>query len=594
MAPDPLWDLLGLLRGERRAPVRSLWDAVKDRDVALARAFIDEGHDVNTRFVGGDALGTAAANADLEMVRMLLDAGAAPAGDVLGGPLQNAVTADEDDAGERRAVIEALVAAGPDAADLAGALAMAAHLGDGPAAALIVAGAGAHGAGAGLDAGRAAAASKAEAQGHQQLARYLRGEDHDPGPRANPLGALSELLGGVDIEGPAALERFLGLDELDDEAMAPPRRATGAEHESVERELCARIRAGTVGDALGRPGLDDLTPAAFAASHGLAAVLEALLDAGVQASGGRDGSLLAAAAEAGHLACVELLLAAGAKPDETGDAVYTPLMRAAENGHVDVVRALLVAGANPRHRTEAGESAMQRVGGLEVAAIRALLRAHAADFPSATDRGLASAGKVRPASPQDGIAPFLEHTSGHPEWVFIAARAPLEAVSTALAEIWGARERLADVARRAVPEGPGVFALQLDGHPWSLAPIRIGDYRLEDAALADAAAPALATRLGTTALACYGEDTSASIGACAFRNAEQVAAVEWPDGETLHYEGEGEGPEGRTPEARLRRFFRDLELFVPALEIASDGFDQQLVIRNVGLRAVAQVDFLAL
>ncbi len=238
---------------------------------------------------------------------------------------------------------------------------------------------------------------------------------------------------------------------------------------------------------------------------------------------------------------------------------------------------------------------MQRAAGLEVVAIRELMREHAAGFPSETAKGLRKKGKAKPTTPESGFSRFLAYMlGGHPEWVLVAVHAPLDAATGELETVWSARERLVDVASRPVPEGAGVFALQLDGHPWSLVPVEIGDYRRPTASLAEAAAPALAARLRTRALWSFGEDTSATIGVEEFGPEGRTAALTWEGGGGLRCEGEGEVPRGRGARKRLERYFVDLGLFVPMMEVASDGFERQLVLHNVARRDVARVDYLAL
>jgi ankyrin repeat protein len=68
-------------------------------------------------------------------------------------------------------------------------------------------------------------------------------------------------------------------------------------------------------------------------------------------------SVLHHAAGRGHLAVVELLLAAGAAVDKRSHDGSTPLHEAAAGGHLEIVRLLVQAGANPRARTNSGYSA---------------------------------------------------------------------------------------------------------------------------------------------------------------------------------------------------------------------------------------------
>ena len=100
-------------------------------------------------------------------------------------------------------------------------------------------------------------------------------------------------------------------------------------------------------DAVLRDGSGDEIDAALAASPNLEKV------GGSGASGGM--SALAIAADAGNLAAITRLLAAGAAPDYRADrSAMSPLMLAAGRAKPEVVQALLAAGANPKLRTSSG------------------------------------------------------------------------------------------------------------------------------------------------------------------------------------------------------------------------------------------------
>ena len=99
-------------------------------------------------------------------------------------------------------------------------------------------------------------------------------------------------------------------------------------------------------DEVLRDGSGDEIDAALAASPNLEKV-------------GTSGAMsaLAIAADAGNLAAITRLLAAGAAPDYRADrSAMSPLMLAAGRPHPEVVQALLAAGANPKLRTSSGFS----------------------------------------------------------------------------------------------------------------------------------------------------------------------------------------------------------------------------------------------
>jgi ankyrin repeat protein len=77
-----------------------------------------------------------------------------------------------------------------------------------------------------------------------------------------------------------------------------------------------------------------------------------------------------------RLACVRLLLGAGAPPDETQPGGSTPLMSAAQNGDDAVVDLLLASGADPRRQDDAGRTAPAHAAEAGHQALAARLREH--------------------------------------------------------------------------------------------------------------------------------------------------------------------------------------------------------------------------
>ena len=89
---------------------------------------------------------------------------------------------------------------------------------------------------------------------------------------------------------------------------------------------------------------DDLPVLVVTAQSGSARVMKVLLDAGANhaLSRARDGcTALSQAACNGHLACIRVLLAAGADPDLCDSFAFTPLMAACSAHHADCFAALL-------------------------------------------------------------------------------------------------------------------------------------------------------------------------------------------------------------------------------------------------------------
>ena len=79
------------------------------------------------------------------------------------------------------------------------------------------------------------------------------------------------------------------------------------------------------------------------------------------------------ASEGGHYQVVELLLAAGADPNEPENEGVTPLFVATEVGRYQVVKILLAAGANPNAQLHDGRTALDAAKALQHHSIIRLL-----------------------------------------------------------------------------------------------------------------------------------------------------------------------------------------------------------------------------
>jgi ankyrin repeat protein len=154
---------------------------------------------------------------------------------------------------------------------------------------------------------------------------------------AGDTAAMSELLETApDID----------LDYPDEDGRTPLLLAALHDRAAAARFLLAR---GADAEAVGRwPGPPD-GPLATAAALGHVATMDALLEGGASANAatGPDGRTpLIAAAEAGSLDAVALLLSVGAVVDSKRADGATAACAAAAGGHGDVLRRLLDAGAD--------------------------------------------------------------------------------------------------------------------------------------------------------------------------------------------------------------------------------------------------------
>ncbi|MGJ8725028.1 MAG: ankyrin repeat domain-containing protein [Roseibacillus sp.] len=113
------------------------------------------------------------------------------------------------------------------------------------------------------------------------------------------------------------------------------------------------------GLAVDEPDQRGVTALGLACQNGNAELVELLLAKGAQAQtrSGREPPLLIAA-RTGSVACVKMLLAAGAKIDESGRGSQTPLMWAAAAGHQEVVSLLIAKGADTEKTLDTGFDAL--------------------------------------------------------------------------------------------------------------------------------------------------------------------------------------------------------------------------------------------
>jgi len=231
------------------------------------------------------------------------------------------------------------------------------------------------------------------------LAIRLRFEDLYSG---SEMATTAEFFDAIDRDDRAELDVLLvGQPELaaerDDDGVSAILHALYRGRRSVAERLAAATpqldifdaaalgRAGRVRELLGvDPGLavarspDGFTALHYPAFFGGASTVDAaraLLEAGADVSARSHNDFwvlpLHSAASGAHAEIVELLLAAGAKPDPRQRHGWTPLHAAAQNNDARSLEALLAAGADPALRNDDGKSAAdvaRDAGHLELAA----------------------------------------------------------------------------------------------------------------------------------------------------------------------------------------------------------------------------------
>jgi ankyrin repeat protein len=142
-------------------------------------------------------------------------------------------------------------------------------------------------------------------------------------------------------------------------------------NDRIAAELLAHGARSDTADSTGK------TPIVYAAARGFTPVVRRLLAAGVDAKRAYGNDLTALMWAAGYedgfgerdaLDVIALLLDAGAPIDATDDRGRTALMIAAERGHAAVVQALLARGADRTVRDRTGMRALDLAAGVEVRA----------------------------------------------------------------------------------------------------------------------------------------------------------------------------------------------------------------------------------
>ena len=140
------------------------------------------------------------------------------------------------------------------------------------------------------------------------------------------------------------------------------------------------------------------------------------------------------------------------------------------------------------------------------------------------------AGKIKTAA--SDLLSFIEDW-GHPEWVVLAAEAPIDQVSTLYATVCSARERLTEVPVRAPRKkdneiAPLIALVQPKECTWTvILRILCLPIGMPDITNAEKVCQTMSAKLKTRTLAFFGEDTSFAMSYMLYQNGKKVGSKDW-------------------------------------------------------------------
>lgn len=371
-----------------------------------------------------------------------------------------------------------------------------------------------------------------------------------------------------------------------------------ARAEAVQRAI-AIVRKPDIKPHLNDRDAKGNTALGLAAANGDADIVEALLEAGAdlnQGDGRNEEPPLYLAAANGRTRVVEKLLHAGAAlKREDNNVGYAALTEAADWGDIEMVRMLLDAGADPRIKGEDSRHSPMLVDpGLQKFAIQALLRAavkkRAGGKPE-KGQGLSFMGKKNPVNPATarGVHDFQKYyQSADAGWSVVFARAPLEKVAQAFADMTKAVRWEKDIAKKKVePARQFVYLLQLKDNDWTILLRELGRcLEIENEGRE------LSKRLNARVYTYMAEGTSGAEDYQLFENGDPIERATSCEGITF------ESKVRQQPKFDEDTFpdpvFADDGIYLPCCCPETDGYDIKLILKRLEPASVARADFVSL
>ena len=646
-AANPVESLLNLLRlmeppRPRRTPCKSLGQAALFSDLELVKQFLAFGGNPDEGMSG--AIG----RQNLDMVKVLLAAGAKNAGD----QIVNAA------AGGNMAIIRLLFEAGVDLEQYgADALAKAAYHNHIEVVKLLLE------KGVPVSAGNYRAVGEAARNSSTEVLRVL----FDSGVKPENAGEALRFAAGCPLS--FAGVKFLvdaGVDPINHphysrrggEPVDPPYRPADAAAEQNKTEVAdflrgkpidvdallareaerikywrtpnddavraeeerktghllrgeKRLEAGQLAVSLARDpslkshlndfGKDGHTPLGLAAQNGDVEIVAALLEAGADPNrpDGKQKPPLYRAASRGRTQVVEKLLQGGADPNAKDEVGHTAIIDAADWDDVGMLKLLLDAGADPKVETKYGVTPMNVGLGLHAKIIKSMLleavRKRQGGKPE-KGQGLSFVKRKRDldVGKARGVQAFRDfYYDSHPEWAVAMVHAPIDDVAGAFAGLVKPVRVEKDIAKRKISPGSQYqYLFQLKDHPWTIILRSLGHLSLEDVKSIAGQARELSRLLKTRAYTYMAENASGAEGYEIFENGESLEEAEKCEHTKFrsNFRSQPEFDDELFPDPILA----EDGIYLPVCYPKDSGYDIKLVIEGIQRGDVLRADYVVL
>ena len=395
-------------------------------------------------------------------------------------------------------------------------------------------------------------------------------------------------------------------DNLDEEIREEHEKKTAhllrgaARTEAVKRAI-SLIEKPEIKPKLNSLSASGQTALSLAAVNGDVEIVSALLEQGADPNQPNKwkSTPLREAAGAGNTQVVKELLQGGADPNIPDHNGCTALIEAADWDDSEMVKALLDAEADPKAEDGGGRTPMNVEHGLRSGEIKTLLRQAVQRLSGnkpQKGQGLSFVRGKGTLDPKDarGVQDFRKfYHDSHPEWSTLFVRGPIDEVSRQFAELLKPVRLEIDVAKKGVSSARRyVHVFQLKGSAWTAILYSLGFLDESDVQAVERAARVLSTKLNTRACLYMGEDTSGAESYELFENGQSVEKA--THCETIQFESKRRQQPQFVAESFPDPVFSDEGIYLPACHPKDDGYDIKLVLERLQRSDIVRADFLVL